>query len=161
MSKTLLCIRKSLGDGIVGRTSARARQRGYTLIEIIVAFGILALGLTLLLGTLSGATRQVRAAGDAGRAALHAQSLLDELGNLPQPQNRQGDLEQGRYRWRFEVEPWQDPMPRVAPPRIDPNAARLLHLRLQLEWGDGAAAQRIQVSSLRLVRPRIEGIAAP
>ncbi len=161
MNKTPLLIRTRRADGNVARTPARARQRGYTLIEIIVAFGILALGLTLLLGTLSGATRQVRAAGDAGRAALHAQSLLDELGNLPQPQDRQGELEQGRYRWRFEVEPWQDPMPRVAPPRIDPTAARLLHLRLQLEWGDDAPAQRIQVSSLRLVRPRIEGIAAP
>ena len=134
---------------------------GYTLIEIIVAFAILALGLTLLLGTLSGATRQVRAAGDAGRAALHAQSLLDELGNLPQPQARQGELEQGRYRWRFDVEPWQDPTSRVAPPRLDANAARLVHLRLQLEWGEGAPAQRIQLTSLRLVRPQLDGTAAP
>ena len=58
----------------------RTRQRGYTLIEVIVAFAILALGLTLLLGTLSGAARQVRWADEAGRASLHAQSLLDTLG---------------------------------------------------------------------------------
>lgn len=53
-----------------------SRQRGYTLIEVLVAFSVLALGLTLLLGTLSGATRQVRWSADAGRAALHAQSLI-------------------------------------------------------------------------------------
>lgn len=139
----------------------RRYASGYTLIEIIVAFAILALGLTLLLGTLSGATRQVRAAGDAGRAALHAQSLLDEFGNLPQPQHRAGELEQGRYRWRLDVEPWQDPSPRTAASPIDPNAARLLHLRLQVEWGEGTPAQRVVATSLRLVLPQAEGMKAP
>ena len=64
------------------RTAAR-RQRGFTLIEIIVAFAILAMGLTLLLGTLSGATRQLRDGGEAGVAALHAQALLAEHASLP------------------------------------------------------------------------------
>ena len=52
-----------------------AKAAGFTLIEIIVAFGILALGLTLLLGTLSGATRQLQQGGDAGRAALLVAAL--------------------------------------------------------------------------------------
>ena len=140
---------------------SRRSAAGYTLIEIIVAFAILALGLTLLLGTLSGATRQVRAAGDAGRAALHAESLLDEFGNLPQPQNRAGELEQGRYRWRLDVEPWQDPSPRASASPVDPNAARLMHLRLQVEWGEGTPAQRIEATSLRLVLPNTAGMSAP
>lgn len=161
MNKTRLIICTSRGDGILARTPGRARQRGYTLMEIIVAFAILALGLTLLLGTLSGATRQVRAAGDAGRAALHAQSLLDEFGNLPQPQHSDGELDQGRYRWRLDVEPWQDPSPRAAATPTDPNGARLMHLRLQVEWGDGPPAQRIELTSLRLVLPQTEGISAP
>lgn len=139
----------------------RRRQGGYTLIEIVVAFAILALGLTMLLGTLSGATRQVRQAGDAGRAALHAQSLLDEFGELPQPGAREGEFEQGRYRWRLDVAPWNDPAPRTGPRRIDPNAARLLHLQLQVEWGEGGPRQRLQLSSLRLVAPRVEGVGAP
>jgi general secretion pathway protein I len=139
---------------------ARA-QAGYTLIEIIVAFAILALGLTLLLGTLSGATRQVRQAGDAGRAGLHAQSLLAEFGELPEPGTRGGELEDGRYRWRLEVEPWTDPAPRGGRVRIDPAAARLLRLRLQVEWGEGGPAQRVQLSSLRLASPRPEGAAGP
>ena len=158
---TRLTVRTSRGGGFVARTSTRARQRGYTLIEIIVAFAILALGLTLLLGTLSGATRQVRAAGDAGRAALHAQSLLDEFGNLPQPQHRDGELEQGRYRWQLDVEPWQDPSPPGAASPADPNAARLVHLHLQVEWGEGAPAQRIETTSLRLVLPQAEGMPPP
>ena len=140
---------------------SRRNAAGYTLIEIIVAFAILALGLTLLLGTLSGATRQVRAAGDAGRAALHAESLLDEFGNLPQPQHREGELEQGRYRWQLDVEPWQDPSASTSASPVDPNAARLLHLRLQVAWGEGTPAQRVEATSLRLVMPKTAGVGAP
>ncbi len=140
---------------------SRQASAGYTLIEIIVAFAILALGLTLLLGTLSGATRQLRAAGDAGRAALHAQSLLDEFGNLPQPQQRDGELEEGRYHWRLAIEPWQDPSPQAGASPIDPNGARLLHLRLQVEWGARTPAQRVEATSLRLVVPQVEGMSAP
>ena len=136
-------------------------QGGYTLIEIIVAFAILALGLTMLLGTLSGATRQVRHAGDAGRAALHAQSLLAEFGELPQPGTRGGELEPGRYRWRLDSAPWNAPARRRGPQRIDPNAARLLRLQLQVEWGEGGPRQRVQLSSLRLAVPRVEGLGAP
>src|SRR5690606_343726 len=88
-----------------------ASQRGYTLIEVIVAFALLALGLTLLLGTLSGSTRQVRWAADAGRATLHAQSLLDTVGIIKplQPGQRTGDFDDGRYRWVLSISPWQDP----------------------------------------------------
>ena len=60
--------------------NARVAQRGFTLIEVIVAFGILALALTLLLGTLSGAAKQVHWSDQAGRAALHAQSLMAQTG---------------------------------------------------------------------------------
>ena len=129
--------------------------RGYTLVEVLVAFAILALALTLLLGGLSGASRQVRWADDAGRAALHAQSLLDDVGvgTVLQEGHRDGVFEQGRYRWSLDVEPYVDPL---LPPDafIDPAAPRLLRLSLQVRWGDAAEpGKRLQLDSLRLVRP--------
>lgn len=136
-------------------------QRGYTLIEIVVAFAILALGLTLLLGTLSGATRQVRDAGDAGRAALHAQSLLAELGELVQPGSLGGQLEEGRYRWQLEVDEWRDPTQAGSALAADPNAARMLRLQLQVAWGEGGPRQRVDVSSLRWRTPQPAGLGQP
>lgn len=128
------------------------RQRGYTLVEVLVAFSVLALALTLLLGTLSGATRQVRWSADAGRAALHAQSLLAQagVGEVLVPGARGGELEAGRYRWLLEVEPWTDP---ALPPAVlsDPAAPRLMALRLTLAWGEGGPRERLEVQSLRLV----------
>lgn len=125
-----------------------AKAAGFTLIEVIVAFAILALGLTFLLGTLSGASRQLRDAGDAGRAALHVQSLLDERAALPlQPGRRDGVFEQGRYRWRMDVAPWLDP---AAGRRTDPGSARLLRVQVDVEWGEAGPRQRLRVSTLRL-----------
>lgn len=133
--------------------SAR-RQRGYTLIEVLVAFTVLALALTFLLGTLSGSTRQVRWSADAGRASLHAQSLLADIGvgEALVPGRDDGELEDGRYRWQLDVSPWVDPL-QPAAPLPDPFAAHLLHLRLELSWGEGGPAQRLVVESLRLVQP--------
>ena len=127
------------------------RQRGYTLLEVIVAFALLALALTLLLGTLSGGVRQVRAADQATRASLHAQSLLAGLGmDEPlRPGQREGTFEQGRYRWRLEIQPWRDPQPPPQPAASMPGAPRLLQLDLDVRWGEGVA-ERIHWRSLRL-----------
>ena len=133
---------------------ARMAQRGYTLLEIIVAFAVLGLALTLLLGTLSGGVRQVRWSADSARAALHAQSLLDEVGvgEVLAPGTRDGTFDGGRYRWRLDIEPYVD---RARPPGqpVDPFAPQLLHLSLQVQWGEGTPRERMRLESLRLVQP--------
>src|SRR5690606_40004625 len=114
-----------------------ASQRGYTLIEVIVAFALLALGLTLLLGTLSGSTRQVRWSADAGRATLHAQSLLDTVG-ISEPLQlgrRTGDFDDGRYRWSLSVTPWQDPALANLPQAS--GDLPLYELDMAVQWGAG------------------------
>lgn len=147
------------GDGVhlvAAQTRARrAAMRGYTLIEVIVAFAILALGLTLLLGTLSGAAQQVRWADEAGRASLHAQSLLDAtgVGEALQPGRRDGTFEDGRYRWSLDIAPYRDPL---LPPAAgtDLGAPQLLQLSLLVQWGKGDdRRRRLQLQSLRLVTP--------
>ena len=135
--------------------AAARRQRGYTLIEVIVAFSVLALALTLLLGILSGAAKQVRWADEAGRAALHAQSLLDQTGvGAPlQPGSSDGEFEDGRYRWSLQVEPWRDPAMEDVVALVDPGAPQLLQMTLLVEWGEGGPRQQLQLQSLRLVAP--------
>ena len=127
------------------------RQRGYTLIEVIVAFALLAAALTLLLGTLSGAARQVRGAADGGRAALYAQSLMAQVGvgEVLKPGTESGELEDGRYRWTRQIQRWRDPsLPANA--LIDPSAPVLLEVRLGIEWGEGGPGQRLLLRTLRL-----------
>lgn len=141
------------GPGLRATRSVPRRQRGYTLIEVIVAFALLALALTLLLGTLSGAVRQVRWSSDAGRAALHAQSLMDTVGvgQVLLPGRRDGQFDGGRYRWELTVAPWDEPLPPGAPvvPRT-PAFHRLYEVALSVQWGDGGPRERVDLRTLRL-----------
>lgn len=133
-------------------------QRGFTLIEVVVAFALLAFALTMLLGAMTRATAQVRRAELGGRAALHAQSLLHQagVGETLVPGNTDGVLEDGRYRWSLAVTDWEDPDPAVQAvqsPMRDPGAPRLLEIELVVAWGEGGDREQLRVHSLRRVHP--------
>ena len=135
----------------LARFAAPARARGYTLLEVIVAFALLAMALTLLLGSLSGAARQVRWSSDAGRAALYAQSLMDQVGvgQPVRPGQRSGEFENGRYRWTLGIAPWRDAQLPASNQPIDPNAMRLVEVQLAVEWGEGGGGRRLLLRTLR------------
>ena len=59
---------------------ARRRWAGFTLLEVLVGFVIIALAATVALQSSSLAIDVTGKAGDATRAALHGRALLAELG---------------------------------------------------------------------------------
>lgn len=125
----------------------KRRQRGFTLLEVVIAFALLALALGLLLGALNNSARAMRDAADASAAALHARSLLQDLGvGVPlEPGSRQGVFENGRFRWTLQLRPHAQPLP---PPLQ--AGYRMLHVNLTVQWGDGGAGRELQIRSLRL-----------
>ncbi|WP_416055595.1 type II secretion system protein XpsI [Stenotrophomonas maltophilia] len=135
----------------------KRQARGFTLLEVIVAFALLGLALTLLLGSLSGGARQVREAELRTRAVLHAQSLLASAGvDAPlQAGSQNGEWEQGRYQWQLQVQPWTEPRAAAAAPQASPGAPWLAELQLQVRWGDGEREQ-MHWRSLRLLPPDLE-----
>lgn len=136
-----------------------ARQGGYTLLEVIVAFALLAMALTLLLGILSGSTRQVRQSADAGRAAMFAQSLMDQVGVGERlvAGERDGVFEQGRYRWRLRVAPWRDPAVAASGQPVTVAGPELFEITLAMQWGDGPG-QRLQLRTLRIAAAGSGGV---
>lgn len=140
--------------------ASRARQQGFTLLEVLVAFALLALALTLVLGALSGAARQVRQSADSSRATLHAQSLLAQLGSgeALTPGQREGDFDRGRFQWTLEVSPFADPFASRA--QLDPAAPQLLDVRLLVRWGT-ERGQSLQWRTLRLAPRDVNQVASP
>ena len=145
------------------------RQRGFSLLEVIMAFALLSVGLGILIAILSGGLAQVRGAGDATEATLHAQSLLEELGVLEpiEPRRDRGDFDGGRSRWELAITEAEDPAPRlesgadVAPIEsvgLQPvGAPRLYRIQLDVSWGEDDVPRRLSFATLRARYPAPPG----
>lgn len=139
-----------------GRFAPRAQQ-GFSLLEVVLAFVLLAVSLGILTAILGGGLAQVRQAGDASEASLHAQSLIDELGVVApiEPGRREGDFDRGRYRWRMEITEAEDPLPPAAAAAAPLPEAGLVpqpvlyRVHLVIGWGEGDYARELSFATLR------------
>ncbi len=137
------------------------RQRGFTLIELIVAFALMALALTMCLSIASRAYRQAAWSDAHARAALWAQSLSDEALAQPLVAGVQaGETPDHAFRWRREVVPWTDPAG-VVNARNNGNGGGLLEVRMRLSWMDGDAERSFDTRTLRPPTPKPPGAAPP
>lgn len=154
------------------RRVAVARQRGFTLLEVLLAFALLAGASVLLLSILSNGLRDVADAERHGEAALHARSLMDNFGRMERlrPGGRNGSLDDGRYRWALEVQRVDDPLPAPLPTPgeatsgpgadgiVDAGEPVLYRLDLTLQWGEGGPKQTFRTSTLRALYPPPEDL---
>lgn len=88
------------------------RARGFTLIEVLAAFSVLALGIAIVVSLLNGGRRQVRYAADASYAAQFARGLLDSQGlvNRLREGNDDGQSDDEYMRWKLEIREIPDPL---------------------------------------------------
>lgn len=130
---------------------------GFTLLEVMLAFALLAFAMSLLIGMLANGLHQVSRAEGATEATLHAQSLLDPVGTLEPiaAGSREGYFDGNRYHWRMQITPVGDPAPRTAPATpLTPAAGALAppvlyRVVLDISWGDGQPAQTLHFVTLR------------
>jgi general secretion pathway protein I len=92
---------------------------GFSLLEVLVAFVILALVATALFRLISNSLRNASAADEYSRAALVAESVLAQVaGAKPLREvTASGSVDEGRYAWTASVVPW-------LPPGVDPELER-------------------------------------
>ncbi|MGH8041683.1 MAG: type IV pilus modification PilV family protein [Rudaea sp.] len=145
-------------------TTAFHRSGGFTLIELVAAFVIFAIGFGVLLQILSTCLHTTAQSADYTRAALWAQSLLDVQG-VGEPL-QEGDFNgrfDARYNWRLQVVkvPPQDIAPiagapmagnvGAAPVQTMPVAPSIDLYKLQLDvtWGSFYLSHDARFSTLR------------
>ena len=129
------------------RRQLDVRQSGYTLIEVLVAFVILAMALTVLMRIFSGGLRNVSVSSDYATATLIAESRLAAAGiDVPLRPGESSGTEGERFAWTVSVEDY-------APRPGYRSAAKVVdayRVTVTVEWPHGDDTRRVDLSTVRL-----------
>jgi general secretion pathway protein I len=126
------------------------KQQGFSLLEILIAFSILALSLGILLKIFSAGVDTAEVAEDYTAAVQIAQSLMAKTGvETPLQADQSSGLENEKYHWLVEVIPFE-----FNPDNVEPTAitAVLFKVKVSVSWGDDNSDDRqVKLTTLKLI----------
>ncbi|MBP8018539.1 MAG: type II secretion system protein [Hylemonella sp.] len=121
----------------------RRRHQGFSLLELLVAFSIMAVSLALLYRMMGSSVRNVADAEQYQRAIVLAESLLSARTAVdPGGWNESG--ESAGLQWAAHSEPYVTPLANSSP-----SAVALFKIDLVVQWSDGERPRRLELSTLR------------
>lgn len=121
------------------------RQRGFSLLEVVVAFAILALSLGLLLQVFSRALNTTALSGIYSRATTLAEARLNDVGvEIPLELGSYGGDPEGGLSWQVSIDPYElgDVLwePVLEPLRVTSVVA----------WDEAGRRHQVALTTLRL-----------
>lgn len=121
-------------------------SRGFSLLEVLVAFTILAMLLGALFQVFSSGLHAARAGDSYTRATIIAQSRLAALGvEQPFQEGTSSGSVDDTYHWRVVVRPYvDDQMP------VGRGVPQPFSVDVEIFWEEGAGARSLSLSSLLL-----------
>lgn len=122
-------------------TGTRCQQRGFSLLELLVAVAVMGLALTLLYRVDAGAVRGVADVATQQRAVVLARSILDARDAVPE-QGWQEAGEDGGFAWRVASAPWP------TPPGLEVNAPVLHEVVVSVQWPGRHGPQSLELRTL-------------
>ncbi len=136
----------------------RPGERGFSLLEILVAFSILALTLGVLMQIFSGSLRNAEMAHDQAQAVALAQSLLAAAGiETPLTAGETSGQAGNKFRWLLQAQLFhEEPQTAVVAPATGASPRlELWEVKVEIHWGGDSATTRrsFSLSSLRLQMP--------
>ena len=129
------------------------RQGGLSLIEILVAFSIMAMALGVLYRATGGSVRSVSAIDSTQRAASLAQSLLALRDAVPAA-GWSDSGETAGFAWSIRSAPYVTSV-------TQPNVPPLHEVAVEIQWSDAGAGRMLSVVTLRPERKPLPGGRAP
>lgn len=121
------------------------RQRGYSLLEVLVAFTILALAVGTILSLFATGLRNTAVASDYARALTLAESQLAYYQGIDAQQLESGESDgvaEG-FAWHSRISPYDE----VA---TGGRSTRLYRIDVDVDWGNDGKRRSVQLSTLRI-----------
>lgn len=129
-------------------------QRGFTLMEILVAFVVLAAAVGVLYRTFSAGLRNVDAVAGYSEAIAIAEAKLTGLG-LERPLeegDESGATEDRRFSWRIAVRPYTPPGSSPDQPGGFISPHQLLRATVTVTWNErGSQKRTVELSTMRML----------
>lgn len=133
--------------------AAAAGSRGFTLLELLLAFVVFALSFATVLQILSGSMRNTVKAREYTEAALTAQSVMDQVGlEIPLEGGVSTSGEAGDYQWEIELFDYIDSGENPHSVELaELTGVQLLQVELVVSWGEPPREQSSRFSTIKAV----------
>ena len=139
--------------------SSRSRNgsKGFTLLEVMLAFVIFALSFAMVLEIMAGSMRSVGRASDDTEVALLAQSLMDLVGNeIPVEEGAYSDVAMDHYNWEMIISFYDavgesDDTIMSTPELAENSGIELYRVDLYMDWETGRRQRELHFSTIRSV----------
>lgn len=131
----------------------RGGDRGFTLLELLLAFVVFALSFATVLEILSGSMRNTVRARHYSEAALTAQSVMDQVGvSIPLAAGFAAEGDSGDYAWRIEISQFTATEDLIQSVQLaELTGIVLLQVELFISWGEPPREQNRRFSTVRSV----------
>lgn len=135
---------------------APGRSKGFTLLEVMLAFVVFALSFAAVLEIMAGSMRSVMRASDDTDVALLAQSLMDNVGSeIPIEEGTFSGTSMDKYNWQLEIYFYAsvdgDENSVLTQELADMSGIELYTIDLNIDWQAGQNNVQKHFSSVRSV----------
>jgi len=110
----------------------QSKSQGFTLLEVMVAVAIMAVGVAIAMSIFSGGLKNIYRIDMAHRAMSHAENVMNELlsdQSIREPQHFAAELDDD-FRYTATVDYWEEPQERLS---IDTTQVPVYLLTVQVE----------------------------
>lgn len=134
------------------KTQRSGRNKGFTLIEVVVALAILGVALTVIIELFSGGLRLARASMEYTNAVNYARTKLEEIAVRPSLDEgtQEGESNDKTFRWQVGVKKIDllsiDKSMDYKPP------VGLYQVKIDVFWKSGSKERSTSIESLRAIK---------